>query len=193
MRIYIPYTEIQPETVKCLEPYGYNTVRMVDDDSYLRYFQQRWADCESFISVEHDTLFRAGAIEELTNCPEEWCAFGVMGRDVVWHMDGGVHEETEWYVKNFADGGLVTLALVKFERSFIKKYPDLWDEMPNADVEWKHMPKWVWCDSWLNYYMRQKEVICHQHYPEVFNANPRYYGGELPSLLENWEKEKGIK
>ena len=80
MKVFVPYTEIQPETKECLAPYDYVPVKMVDDGDYLRYFQQRWAEGKSFINIEHDAVFARGAIEELEQCPKEWCFGGISQR-----------------------------------------------------------------------------------------------------------------
>ncbi len=151
---------------------------MVEDDDYRRYFVQRWGDGESFINCEHDTVFERGAIEELENCPEEWCAYSVGGNDAVWDQEKGKVKVLPFRIKHFVDGVIPTLALMKFESSFIKKYPDVWNGLLESDRE----PKWVWCDSWLDGYTRPKGILCHQHYRKVVNANP------LHPPLEELEK-----
>ena len=174
MRLYIPYTEIQPATAACLGPYEHTPIKMINDDDYLRYFQTRWTEKESFINCEHDTVFWHGAIEELEQCPEKWCGFSVISQDVVWDQGNGTTNSSGLYTKHFVDGVGAPLVLTKFDKDFIEEYPDVWDEMAVADVSWKDQPKWLWCDSWLDHYMRSKGVVCHQHYPVVKNANPRY-------------------
>jgi hypothetical protein len=127
---------------------------MVRDDDYLTYFQNRWEESESFINCEHDTIFHPKAIKELENCPGEWCAFGVTTQ-----------------AQCFVDGEVPTMALMKFGKEFIKKCPFIWGDMAATDPP---LPVWNMCDSWLNNYTRAMGVVCHQHYPDVVNANPRY-------------------
>jgi hypothetical protein len=171
MKIFIPYTSILPETLKCLEPYDYTPVKMVEENDYPHYFQKRWEEGESFITIEHDTVFEPGAIEELENCPEEWCAYSIGGYDAVWDKENAKVKILPYSIKHFVDGIAPTLALIKFESSFIKKYPDLWDGLPErTDLK----QRWMWCDGWLDGYTRSRDILCHQHYKNVINANPKY-------------------
>ena len=164
MQIYLPYTVILPATSECLEPYTHCKVEMKDDEAYIRYFQDRWREGESFINCEHDTIFHNGAIEELMECPEEWCAFGEVGNDVIWTQGEGPETLP---LKRFVDGGPTPLALMKFEKRFIDKHPDVWGRIPS---DWKSTPKWRWLDAWLQTFMRLNGIVCHQHYPDVINA-----------------------
>ena len=170
MKVYVPYTEIQPATSECLEPYEYTAVKMIEETDYLSYFQQRWEEGESFLNIEHDTVFERGAIEELESCPEEWCAYCTGGNDAVWDQEKGKVKVLPFRIKHFVDGVPPTLALMKIERSFIKKHPDVWDGFLESDRK----PKWVWLDSWLDGYTRSRGILCHQHYRKVVNANPLY-------------------
>ena len=176
MKVFVPFTEIQPETKGCLEPYEYSAVEMKEDTDYLHYFQQRWAEGESFINCEHDTIFEKGAIEELENCPEEWCAFGVWGNEIMFDQETHTAKVKPFHEKHFADGNVATLALMKFGQKFIADYPTIWDEMSTSKT-WMDIPMWRWCDLWLDYYTGK--TTCHQHYPRVINANPLY-----PSVQE---------
>ena len=193
MKIFVPYTVILPETQACLEPYEYIPVKMVGDDDYHNYFTERWQNGERFINCEHDTIFHNGAIEELEKCPEEWCAFGALGQ---------IQEK-----RNFVEGATATFALIKFESSFITKCKNVWKERESSIaevtriateriIEFKQNYKlngddvdqaigktigpatWKWCDSWLYEYTYPKGIICHQHYPNVINANQRYWGAD---------------
>jgi hypothetical protein len=154
MNVFVPYTEIQPATLEALKPYEFTPVRMVTDYDYLNYFHTRWEHGECFVNCEHDTVFHAGAIEELENCNYEWCAFGISESD------------------NFVEGTVVSLAMMRFKARFIKKCPDLWEKMYTTDIGYWGLPSWKWCDVWLQRYTRKKGIICHQHYPPVVNANP---------------------
>jgi hypothetical protein len=173
MNVFVPFTEIQPETKECLAPYDYTPVEMVNDDDYLHYFQQRWNEKESFINCEHDTIFERGAIEELENCSEEWCAFGVWGNEIVWDQESSKATTKHFHEKHFVDGNVATLALMKFGQKFIAAHPAIWDEM--AASKFIDIPMWRWCDLWLDNYTQEN---CHQHYPRVINANPLYPSSE---------------
>ena len=171
MKIFVPCTRIIPDTLKCLKPYDYTPVKMVEETDYPRYFQKRWAEGESFITIEHDTIFGPGAIEELINCPEEFCGYATGGYDAEWDEENKKVKILPYRTRHFAEGTAPTLALIKFESSFIEKYPDLWDGLPErTDLK----PRWQWCDSWLHGYTNARGVICHQHYRQVINANPSY-------------------
>lgn len=152
MKIFVPYTWYNPDTYKCLQRYEYTPVRMIKDTDYYAYFKQRWAEGDSFINCEHDTVFWDGAIESLEQCPEGWCAFAT---------DENV---------DFRRSSLPPLALAKFSDSFIQQYPDIWD---NPDwAEWPGVPMWQILDAWLHRHAGQRGVRCHQHFPSVINANP---------------------
>ena len=159
MKVFVPYTEIQPATLECLKPYEYTAVKMVEETDYQRYCEQRWVEGESFITIEHDTAFKPEAIEELENCPEEWCAFGVTGNQE--------DQSTDFTSEP------PTLALMKIGRGFIEKCSDMWGGLYPRQIPWK------WCDSWLAWYARTNGLTCHRHYPNVVNANPRYTVEEL--------------
>lgn len=156
MKLFLPYTIIQPATRIILSTYNYEPVLMTGEDDYLNYFKQRWQEGESFINCEHDTVFWHGAVEELERCPEEWCAYGQYGQ--------GFGEG------QFVDGEPPTLALMKFRAEFIEKYPDVWDLMP-ANNPLGPTPKWQWCDTWLSMYTKEKGIVCHQHFPPVANVH----------------------
>jgi hypothetical protein len=172
MKVFLPFTEIQPGTLTSLTPYEYVPIAMEDNFSYPRYFKGRWREGESFINCEHDTIFHKGAIEELIRCPEIWCAFGVS------------------YADKYAQGTAPNLSLVKFTSEFIKKFPDLWEQMEDVEYvakAWGVKPSnfetfkqnvwsspWTLCDAWVFMAATTEGIVCHQHYPDVVNANPRY-------------------
>jgi hypothetical protein len=147
MKIFVPYTEIDPVTAQELKAYNYTPIMMINDNDYQEYFKQRWAEGEPFINCEHDALLWSGAIEQLEQCNEDWCAFGVYDQD------------------SFVDkiGTTPTLNLVKFSGSFIKRYHDLW----NAPVfgKWRRLDAHIYIEVTANH-----GEICHQHFPVVMNG-----------------------
>jgi hypothetical protein len=167
MQLYVPYTQILSATLKSLTQYEFTIIKMDSDDSYLEYFQTRWQDASSFINCEHDTVFHSQAIEELAACPEPWCAFAVDGNDVT--IGGGL-PPTLSTLKPFSQGGAPPLCLMKFDQNFILRFPHLW-----ADAKgWSDLPSWHYLDAYLDWYTKGKDVVCHQHYPNVINANGMY-------------------
>lgn len=168
MKIFVPYTKILPATEMVLMPYDYEKVFMPEPDSYYYYFKQRWEDGESFINCEQDSVFWPGAIEDLEKCPEPWCAFGTVNDLEV----PGVQIELQ---ESFAEGANPSLALVKFDAKFMKKYPHIWDtiEPPEPSPNWDNVESFRYCDCWLYKQATYiNGVICHQHYPSIVNANP---------------------
>lgn len=159
MKIFVPFTEIQQQTLESLEGYEFESVRMQYDDSYPRYFQKRWEEGSTFINCEHDTVFGPGCIESLEQCPEIWCAY--------------VNRSAEVNFATYAP----PLALMKITDTFIGKFQHVW-EIIYTDPRTKAFggdPPWLWCDRWLGLCVSQSTdpIVCHQHYPPVINANPR--------------------
>jgi hypothetical protein len=147
MKLFVPYTEIQPHTKMVLTGYNYTPLLMEKEDSYINYFLDRWREGESFINCEHDVVFWCGAIESLESCQEEWCAFGT---------DNGL----------FFNGALPTLNLMKCSDTFIERFQDVWE-----DVKGRYLPhgrrQWSGLDRWLN---GQVTIVCHQHFPQILNV-----------------------
>ncbi len=143
--IYVPYTYIQPATRIALNDYEYTPVLCDDEYGYVRYFRQRWADKETFINCEHDTVFWPGAIELLLECPKPWCAYGWSTQD------------------RFVNAVSVYLSLTKISWAMIRLLPGIW----NKDIHWEYL------DTHLTKCAREKGLEIHQHYPPIVNANPR--------------------
>jgi len=149
---------------------------MNGDDDYAHYFQERWRREESFINCEHDTIFHKDSIEQLVYCPEPWCAFAVDGNDVTI----GGKDPVLTTLKPFNEGGLAPLCLMKFETPFILRFPNLWDEAWLYD----DLPSWHHLDAYLYEYTKERSAVCHQHYPNVINAN-KMYRQKIQNLRED--------
>ena len=160
--IFVPYTKLSPVTRRCLRDYDYTAIALRNEDSYSRYLEERWKIKKSFINVEHDVAFFNGAIEELSNCPYEWCAFT---RD----EDRGMPD-------------IATLCLAKFEDSFLTEHEVDWQAQREAE---RGMPSWQFCDSWIN---EQVQVKPHLHNPAVLNLNkPLLEFQDQLTALENFK------
>lgn len=154
MRIFVPYTLLHDATAMVLTGYDYEPVKMVGENDYPKYFQKRWEEGASFINVEHDVVFWHGAIESLQKCEEDWCYFSIAQND---------HSPPR-------------LCLAKFSSNFMKEYPTIWDEFlvapSHEDVPGHTVPKWAYCDVWINHWFPNGDVKGHRHTPPVCNAHP---------------------
>lgn len=144
LNIFLPFTEIQPATQIALIGYDYIPVKMEGEYGYSDFFKRRWQDGNSFINVEHDCVPWPGAIEELADCPEKWCAFNY-----------GLPNHRK--NPHFGDELAIPLGCTKIGKALIESTPDLWDEPIN----------WLYCDQQLP----KTGNKVHQHYPGIVNAN----------------------
>lgn len=150
MRIFVPYTKIQPLTKYLLREYEYTPIEMDDGDKYPKYWQERWNLREDFINIEHDVVFWDGSVDEIGSCTAMWCAFGRQAAE------------------NITDGAVATFCMAKFTSKLMDKLPNVWNEYLKSDD-----PSWKRCDSWLDSYARKLGITAHQHYPPIINANPK--------------------
>lgn len=106
MRVICPFVDdIEPDTVRALEREGYNWEAVEVSGSataYTELFEQLWAAQQSFIVVEHDIVPFPGALRELVQCTEAWCAYRYL-------LAGGLH---------------AGLGCTKFESRLMEQYPD---------------------------------------------------------------------
>lgn len=166
MRIFCPYTDVQNATLTALSKYFWTELIFVDvhgDWSYLNYFKQRWLEGETFINIEHDVVPWLGAIEEIWNCPHDWCCF------TYYCMPGEPHPPP------------TPIGLVKFSEAFIKQIPDVWKIHKDTYYEWAHKldPDGVTCTwNFLDYfvyeYAKDRGISPHEHWPSVVNAKPMH-------------------
>lgn len=103
-----------------------------------------WAEGEPFINLEPDVAPWPGALTQMWNCPEPWCAMPII-------VHGAVNERN--------------LGCVKFSAEFIREHKDLWESYPRNDVfDWKSL------DSWL--YANLCPTLHHRHFPPALHMNP---------------------
>lgn len=144
MNVFVPYTKLERITKRALHGTHFHAVELIDAESYYDYFVQRWAEGKPFINVEHDVVPWPGAIDDLWNCPEPWCAHGYMPYD------------------NFNDQAYsVFLGCVKFSSQFILGLHDVWQALEN-----RH---WTQLDGHLTTFARAYGYNVHQHRPAVLN------------------------
>jgi hypothetical protein len=157
MKIFCPYTNLNPATEVNLSTYEVTFIEMDGGEAYVHYWQQRWREGETFINCEHDVAFWNGAMESLVNCDKDWCSFG-LSKDAT----------------RFWNAAAPTFNLVKFTDRFMERYPKVWDDFLEAPPDPEGKPKWQYCDSWLNNWLGTElgRKECHQHCPGVANANP---------------------
>lgn len=146
MNIWIPFTEIEAATEAAVRPYLVNRIRLTEEDSYVRYFEERWAERRTFINLEHDVVPWPGALDELWACPQPWCAFGYRPGENLAQPDACAY-----------------LGCAKIGEALIARLPNVWRDKPAPRV-------WSNCDCWLTTYARQQRIVVHQHYPAVVNV-----------------------
>lgn len=147
LKIFVPYTEIQPVTSITLFQYNYVPVKTEGPFAYSHYFEMRWQVGETFINVEHDIAVWPGALKEIWDCKELWCAYDYVVSD--WE-----HQEAELRA--------VHLGCTKISAEMISLLPHCWDEEVNWNV----------CDLHLFKQAKEVGIKPHQHFPGVINANP---------------------
>ena len=91
---------------------------MTTDTSYSRFLVNAWKR-GGFINIEWDIAPWAGALEELSNCPEYWCSFTFP----------------------FARTRDPVMGCVKFSQKLVEKFPDLWKGWENRS--WRNLDAFV--------------------------------------------------
>lgn len=149
MRVFVPYTNVQAATAAALESYVVTFVDCsVSEWAYLDYIQARWVEGQRFVNVEHDVVPWPGAIEQVWDCPHDWCWFSY----------------PDWF------GPVPPFGLVKFSSSFIEQTRDMWIERRRSlevnGTSW--WPAWHHLDTYTWAYARQgRKILAHQHHPAV--------------------------
>lgn len=149
IKIFIPYTKIQPATLISLIGYKYTPVKVEGDFGYSNYFKDRWNEGETFINLEHDIVPYPGAISAIWDCPLEWCVYD-------YHLPNHWNRNLEDEVNG------IPLGCMKISAEMIKKTARMWDK----PIIWNK------CDQHLT----RCGLQVHQHYPSVVNANPALLG-----------------
>ena len=102
-----------------------------------------WEWKRPFINLEADVAPWPGALTELWQCPESWCALPLIVH--------GCTNDTN-------------LGCVKFSAKFIERHPDLWASYPRNDIyDWRSL------DAWM--YGRLTPMRHHRHWPPALHMN----------------------
>jgi hypothetical protein len=96
-KVLVPFTNLRAETVVAL---GNSTIAyellarpVTDDEGYFWALAEEWTPtpehmAEPFILVEHDIVVRPETLQELRDCPEDWCAapYPYLDKEEAWGM-----------------------------------------------------------------------------------------------------------
>lgn len=117
-------------------------VRLVDKaNGYIKLMIRLWEEGNAFIIVEQDVVPWWGAIPQLKDCPEDWCAFG--------------YEDEE------LGNGSAGFGCIKFGEKLIKELPTVWQD--KQDFRWRNI------DTYFFGYAMERGWKVHQHYPSVIH------------------------
>jgi len=74
--VLVPYVDLAPETHAAVERYAPSlTWTGFSDEAYCDALRSAWSSGTDFVLVEQDVVPHPSAIDELWNCPHDWCAF----------------------------------------------------------------------------------------------------------------------
>lgn len=161
-KVYVPHTHLREATRlyladETVEPEG-KDVHFVDVTgspwAYTDHLATRWMVAETWVNLEQDVVPWPGSIGALVACREPWCFYGYLS-----HID------------MVANGG-APFGLAKFTTGFMRQTSDVWTQM-RSYYEPDFAQVWRYNDIFLFDYCRKRGIVPHQHYPAVFNANPR--------------------
>jgi hypothetical protein len=148
MKIFVPYTELQPATYIALIGYDYELIKLKGLYGYAKYFRDRWNDGQGFINIEHDCVPWPGAIEAIRDCPEPWCSYDY---SLPCHRNRDMHHETTF----------VPLGCAKINADMITRTKTAWDKLK----------KWDILDGYITRLAQTAGFNVHQHFPGIVNAN----------------------
>jgi hypothetical protein len=159
MNIFVPFAKVQPWTMAALLWYLHHTTFVdvsSDEWDYVRYFEQRWAERKTFITVEHDVVPAPGVLESMTACGEGWCVEDYQGPP-----------PASPSVAN-------CFGVVKFSSEFIDTVPNIWADYRAAwRTESAGHAAWQFLDVYLFEYMKTKQhsFTPHHHWPLAVNGH----------------------
>lgn len=128
--VVVPYVRIAPGVRDALRGTGWDWTEVFvggSDDGYWKFLAGMWANGQTFVNVEHDVIVRPDTLDELDQCPEQWCSFPVP----------------------YMSGAYAGLACAKFGQPLIAAIPDALDRIATMS-DAGHPPKhYCRLDSWL--------------------------------------------
>jgi hypothetical protein len=141
MKVICPHTTLHPVTKMVLDSYnlGVQYVPLYGTDGYRQLLQQLWQEQEDVVIIEHDIVPWPGCIEELYNCPGEWCtnSYHWQGKVGLYHM----------------------LGCTKISVALMRSLPDVWAQPGD----------WSLCDRRLFFAAQALGKDPHQHRPPVIH------------------------
>ncbi len=148
MRVICPFTELEPETRDAIDLTG-RQCEYVDvsgsDDAYWALLAELWKAGREFCIIEHDVVPGRGSLDELEDCPGDWCSFAVA----------------------YGTGAHAGLGCVKFSTRLLGQLPYALERI-EARCDDTHPPKhWCRLDAWLNEYLRNHEQRPCIHIPAL--------------------------
>lgn len=171
MKLWCPFTIVHLPTVALVAAMGGEMVPVDAWDGYLSFLEQRWAEGQAFVVVEHDVDASSAQVRALMECPAPWCGYGAV------QPDGNRRGE----------GGSVSLCLTKFAPPFMALTASVWadlraftaGEFRTGDGRWwwdGHQPPWQLVDAWLVWWLEHFAIALspHKHLPAVVNARPHH-------------------
>lgn len=154
MLVICPFAhDIAPQTRAFLDQSGlsWTSVNLAGlDTGYAELLGRLWSKPRDFCLVEHDIVPFFGALKELHDCPELWCAYS-------YELGAGLH---------------AGLGCTRFRAELIARVPDA------IEATWKIAdevhPAGHWCslDDRLTQVLTERDVKRHIHQSTVAHLNP---------------------
>lgn len=125
MKLICPFTDLQEETEQALAEYPTQYVDVSGSvEDYFWLYYRLWKEGEPFMVVEHDHRPWPGALKELWDCPEEFCAFEVP-------------------MSTYANGQIMyAIGPLKYSANIIERFPNLWENSKPNDRYWTNAAEW---------------------------------------------------
>lgn len=128
MKLIVPYTaKIRPVVSETLvKLYKLNPIFEYvgnGDFEYYHLLKRMWLEHEDFVIVEHDVLPWPGAVEELFQCPYNWCSLG--------------YKINVTSTGRAGYGAYHTFGCAKFSTGLMDAMPKVWDSFESR--HWSHL------------------------------------------------------
>lgn len=140
----MPYTDLHGEAVTAVEESGHDLLKVDvsgSEDAYWELLSSLWAQQRTFVLVEHDIVVSPEAIDELLNCPGEWCGFAMPYAGTLW----------------------AGLSCTKFEHPLLRDFPGVLDEVATMSDVGHPQKHWCRLDAWIHHVLEREGVEKHPH------------------------------